>query len=274
MGVTKIEWCDRVWNPLTGCTPLSAGCANCYAQRMARRLAGRCGYPPEEPFRVTFHPDRLDEPLRWRKASRVFVCSMGDLFHEDVELVWLEQIYKLMRAATRHTFFILTKRPRKMQCLASRLMSKTRRVMGLPDWFAPADHIWLGVSCENQAMADGRVPLLVKCRAARRFLSLEPLLGPISLDQYDPIDWVIVGGESGPGARDCNLDWIRSIVGECRQICVPVFVKQLGSRPLDCRSRFFFPLDLHHSQGADPKEWPKDLRVREFPVSLFQKERP
>lgn len=234
MGATKIEWTDATWNPITGCTPISAGCQNCYAKRMANRLRGRCGYPADDPFRVTFHPERLDEPLRWKKPRKIFVCSMGDLFHSAVTDEQLDAVFSEMIAVDRHTYFILTKRPERMAKYVSGWIDQCR------------NHIWLGTSCENQQAADERVPLLMRCPAAVRFLSCEPLLGPIdlsaipqrdSLKTYDgrPISWVIVGAETGPRARPMDLDWARSIRDQCAAAGVPFFFKRdsTGSRLLD-----------------------------------------
>ena len=265
---SKIEWTDETYNPVTGCTKISTGCKNCYAARMARRLAGRYGYP-EAPhhFDVTLHPDRLEEPLRWRKPRRVFVCSMSDLFHEDVRPEFIHQVFETMMEASKHTFQILTKRPEKMQWFID-AWSQWRM------W--PLPNIWLGVSAENQEQADTRIPWLLQTPAAVRFVSIEPMLEEIYLsneyDNYlegwstrmacygDPvieerfdtpgIDQVIIGGESGPGARPMQIVWARSLVEQCKDAGVPVFVKQLGGR-VDKRS--------------DPALWPEDLRVREYP---------
>lgn len=242
MGTTKIEWTDRSWNPVTGCTPISPGCAHCYARRMAKRLAGRCGYPaaPHE-FDVTLHPEKLDEPVGWKKPSRVFVCSMSDLFHDDVPDSFIESVFEVIYALRlKHTFQILTKRPERMRDFVLRwnveaLGSEQRKATG----------VWFGVTAENQEQADKRIPFLLEIPAAVHFVSIEPMLGPIDLtgsawwdwrykydfyfDRYQrPLDLVIVGGETGPGARPMNPDWVRSLRDQCTQADVPFFFKSFG----------------------------------------------
>jgi protein gp37 len=252
MNATKIEWADATWNPTSGCTAISEGCQNCWAKRMANRQRGRNGYPADDPFRVTFHPDRLDEPLGWKKPRRIAVSLMGDLFHGDVPDEWIDKVFAIMTLATQHTFLVLTKRPERLaEYLASPdnylLVAggagdvSNRRVW--PGW--PLPNVWLGTSVENQQAADERIPWLMKCPVAVRFLSMEPLLGPVelssvpqreSLERYDgrPLDWVIVGGESGPGARPMHPDWVRSIRDQCQAASVPFFFKQWGEwLPLD-----------------------------------------
>lgn len=234
---TKIQWTDETWNPITGCTKISPGCRNCYAERMAKRLAGRCGYPADDPFAVTIHLDRLRQPSRWRKPRRVFVCSMGDLFHEDVPLLDIWRVFDVMEAADRHTFQVLTKRPQRM-------------AQASPP--QPLPNVWLGVSVESRDQLD-RIDALGDTPAHVRFVSFEPLLGPIHNVDLTGIDWIIIGGESGPGARRCSVVWFRDLVRRARAARVPVFVKQLGS------------YGWRHPAGADPSEWPEDLRVREWP---------
>ncbi len=255
----KIEWVinpdgtkGETWNPITGCTPTSEGCKNCYAKRMAKRLRGRCGYPADDPFKVTFHPDRLDIPLRWKKPRRIFVCSMGDLFHEDVKDEWIDKVFATMLACQRaplgelpilHTFMLLTKRPKRMANYLNikdrshivalsearyrgYVGSDPRRAICDAEW--PIRNILLGVTCENQAATDERKPWLLKCPAAVRFISAEPLLGPIVFDSLDGIHGVIVGGETGPGARPMHPDWVRSIRDQCAAAGVPFFFKSWG----------------------------------------------
>lgn len=258
MGATKIQWATRVWNPVTGCSPVSPGCDNCYAFRMAKRLAGRCGYPKNEPFRVTFHPERLDMPSRWRKPQRVFVNSMGDLFHEQVPFEWIEEVFQEIRLSAQHneghSFMILTKRP-------ERLLKNTSWEDGDPsngDYSSGVvpmykllpwpKNLWLGVTCETQEQADKRIPLLLQIPAAVRFISVEPMLGLVVLPdeyltgEYAPVDfggamteqngpkinWVICGGESGPGARPMHPDWVRSLHDQCQDASVPFYFKQWG----------------------------------------------
>ncbi|MEM3587936.1 MAG: phage Gp37/Gp68 family protein [Candidatus Jordarchaeaceae archaeon] len=263
MNTTKIEWADCVWNPVTGCTPVSEGCENCYARRMAYRLRGRFGYPGDEQFRVTLHPERLLEPLKWQKPRRVFVCSMGDLFHENVPYDFLEQVFFTMEEADHHTFMILTKRPRRALGFLKWLADRWS------DWdvgevWTPPPNIWIGVTAENQARADERIPILLQIPAAVRFVSVEPMLGPVDLSQWlearfcerhgqlceeglswengqlvcryckRPVerlrllDWVIAGGETGPNARPMHPDWVRSLRDQCRAAKVPFFFKQWG----------------------------------------------
>jgi protein gp37 len=178
MSATKIDWADAVWNPLTGCSKVSPACDHCWAERMSKRLAGRCGYPAADPFAVAFHPDRLEEPLRWRKPRRVFVCSMGDLFHEDVTDDQLLAVFTTMAQpqARHHTFLILTKRPDRMREWfddARRAGLTLREGHG-----AVLPNVWLGVTAENQAMADERIPALLDTPAARHFVSWSPNWGP------------------------------------------------------------------------------------------------
>jgi len=174
MNMSRIEWTEVTWNPVTGCTPISPGCENCYAKRLATRLKGRCGYPEDEPFRVTMHPDRLSEPLSWKKPRHVFVCSMGDLFHDDVEEGFLCRVFDTIMAAEQHTFLVLTKRPKRMRDFFKRCIHGT--------W----NNLWIGVTAENQKTADERIPILLQIPAVVRFVSCEPLLGPVNLELYLP----------------------------------------------------------------------------------------
>ena len=220
---TKIEWASESWNPVTGCTPISEGCRYCYAKRMANRLRGRYGYPKDDPFKVTIHPDRLDQPLKWRKPKRIFVVSMGDLFHEDVKYDWIRSILFTMYGGGRHhAYLILTKRPERMYDFFKHNM---------PDYW-PLSNVWLGVTCENQHAADERIPILLQIPATVRFVSCEPLLGEIDFSHLPEsgaeLDWVIVGGESGPGARPMHPDWARSVRDQCQSAGVPFFFKQHG----------------------------------------------
>lgn len=221
---TKIEWCDETWNPITGCTPISEGCANCYARRMANRLRGRHGYPEDDPFRPgTVHDDKLDQPGKWRKARRVFVCSMGDLFHAQVSGKAINLVWSMVYNWNQHKFLFLTKRPDNLRRWTKRKSEGT---------FWPEDDIWpdwtwLGVTAENQARAEERIPILLDTPAAVRFVSLEPLLGPVDLTPWiDKLDWVIVGAETGPGARLMARDWARSIHNQCVAAGVPFFFKK------------------------------------------------
>jgi len=246
---TKIEWTDETWNPTTGCTKISAGCAHCYIERTPpfriekRRFERGTGeHAIGTTTGVTLHPDRLSTPLHWRKPRRVFVNSLSDLFHDDVPTAFIHDIFAVMAASSAHTFQILTKRPARM---ASVLNSEYfpagfRQDYGEFEW--PLPNVWLGVSVEDQEAANLRIPKLLETPAAVRFLSCEPLLGPVDLrlpEVYRDIDgnldagrrrfeWVIVGGESGPGARPMHPDWARSLCGQCVAAGVPFFFKQWG----------------------------------------------
>lgn len=248
---TKIEWCDASWNPISGCSPISDGCQNCYARRMARRLAGRAGYQKDEPFRVTLHLERLGQPLRWKKPRRVFTCSMGDLFHEHVELEHIAVVFGVMGSASQHTFEVLTKRPKRAKHFMSMVGSPTVSLdttirgpdghllleegfLGFFPW--PPPNVWLGVSVEKQRYARERLPILCETPAAERFISCEPLLGPLNLTPWlDAISWVIVGAETGPGARPMDPQWALSIRDQCRRHGVRFFFKKDsdGNRELD-----------------------------------------
>ncbi len=217
MTKSKIEWTDATWNPVTGCTKISDGCKNCYAERMSKRLAGRCGYPKDDPFAVTVHKDKRFEPLHWRKARRVFVCSMGDLFHSSVSLLELDVLFGVMNGSRQHIFQVLTKRPGNM----ARFLNNR----GFKHF--PLMNVWLGTTVENSDNTS-RINQLRKCPAAVRFLSCEPLLGPLPNLNLDGIHWVIVGGESGPGARPMHPDWARDIRNQCEAASVPFFFKQWG----------------------------------------------
>jgi len=217
---TKIEWADATWNPITGCTPISEGCQNCYAKRMANRLAGRFGYPADDPFRVTLHPDRLEEPMHWRKPRRIFVCSMSDLFHPDVPDRFIQRVFNVMThpfssAAYHHTFMLLTKRPERI-------------LTGHAERFAEWPHIWLGVTIESAKHVD-RASILRQIPASVRFISVEPMLSALPNMDMTGIHWVICGGETGPGARPMRAHWARDLRDQCQLAGVPFFFKRWGS---------------------------------------------
>jgi protein gp37 len=233
---------------------------------MSKRLAGRCGYPKDEPFKVTLHPDKLDKPLKWKKPRIIFVCSMGDLFHEDVTVKAIIDVLSIIAEVSWHTFLILTKRPERMKEIFTHetivadvwLQTTTGLSADKPVW--PVPNLWLGVTAENQARADERIPILLQIPAAKRFVSVEPMLGPLDLtnirfDKWtvmnllegcgitnrpgymvqslpnvhcNKIDWVICGGETGPGARPMHPDWVRSLRDQCQAARVPFFFKQWG----------------------------------------------
>lgn len=351
---TNIEWTEQSWNFLRGCRRVSEGCRNCYAERQAIRHSG-----PGEPYHglvqstpqgprwtgeLSFHEHILLAPLKRKKPTTYFVNSMSDLFYEKVTAEMLDKAFAVMALTPQHTYQILTKRPERMLEYMAKISD--------PGYFGPtlseyewcwlngevrdfavtlpnsSKHIWLGVSVEDQKTADERIPLLLRTPAAVRWISAEPLIGPVDLNATPPspgampvngstydditgclpkwqsypmraklcggLDWVVVGGESGPGARSCNIEWIRSIVGQCKSASVPVFVKQLGANIRSRNDTGFegdcprsWPMDtdyeehpngyrqdyqgdpvrvrLNSPKGGDPLEWPQDLRIREFP---------
>lgn len=254
---SKIEWTEETWNPVTGCQAVSPGCAHCWAARMTRRLAGmpataeRYGGLLDSAGHfngvVKLHPDLLDVPLRRPKPTTYFVCSMADLFGEGVPFEFIGQVFAVMALCPQHTFQVLTKRPERMAEYADIIDRKGGCVFLRPNLamehrmsdaqidalhrghLYPLKHVWLGTSAENQETFDARRPHLLRCPAAVRFLSLEPLLGPIDLGGTAGIHWVIVGGESGPGARPMHPGWVRSIRDQCVAAGVPFFFKQWGA---------------------------------------------
>jgi protein gp37 len=352
---TKIEWTDASWNPIRAiygheemvragwhCEHVSEECEECYAEVINRRLGTTLGFRRQDRDKVeiSIAEHILEQPLRWKRPRRIFVCSMTDLFGEFVPEWMIDQVFAVMASCQRHTFQVLTKRPERMRaylldpetpgrvdcliedCIAQYVDPLDRRsddmratARCLED--GPLPNVWLGVSAGTQKAADSRIPLLLQTPAAIRFVSYEPALGPITLDWLGPdgypsaginsltgerrgsheeperstwgtrLDWVIVGGESGPRARPFNLAWARSVVKKCRGANVACFVKQLGSVPImgevawrslsrtpilnaaphnrkvcpsDC-----VPLKFNHSKGGDIDEWPLDLRVRQWP---------
>ena len=214
---SSIEWTEMTWNPVTGCTKLSPGCAHCYAERMARRLQAMKAARYVNGFAPTVHEDALDAPLSWKAPRKVFVNSMSDLFHKDVPLAFIRRVFDVMRRCPQHQFQILTKRSRRLRSLAE---------SGALAW--PAN-VWMGVSVEDQRRV-GRAEDLVAVPAQVRFLSIEPLLGPIEQLPLAGIHWVIVGGESGPHARPMHPRWVEDILEQCRVQGVPFFFKQWGGR--------------------------------------------
>lgn len=251
---TTIEWTDATWNPIVGCSRVSASCENCYAERMAGRFS-RPGLPFHGIVRATQHGPRWTgkvrtnarhryDPLDWKKPRRIFVCSMSDLFHENIRDDKIEEIFAVMAAAPRHQFLVLTKRAKRMHgwvmgtdpAMIRSLAAEVVQVP-LPDMSAlrwPLPNVLLGVSVENQAAAEDRIPLLLATPALNRFVSAEPLLGPLRLERWlglgaggaPGLDWVIVGSESGPGARSMDLAWVRDIRDQCARASVPFFFKQ------------------------------------------------
>ena len=358
---SAIPWTDATWNPIRGCSRVSEGCRNCYAERIAARFSGP-GQPyeglatmtpsgPRWSGKVELVESALDLPLRWRKPRRVFVNSMSDLFHEQVPDDWIDRVFSVIALAPQHTFQVLTKRPERMRAYLSdaatrgRIAKTTDRYavvravekMGEPrievrpgsseeqtchrdgdprnnalpnlrwgdqseNWIDrnrhegrgggwPLDNVWAGVSVEDQATADERIPLLLQTPAAVRWVSYEPARGPVDfrlfLDRGAAVetrglDWLVIGGESGPRARPFALAWARRAIAQCRAAGVPMFLKQLGNDPyfgMDDRSDWPAGVRVEWSghgvgtgrpclrdrKGADMAEWPEDLRVREFP---------
>jgi protein gp37 len=305
--ITAIEWAEATWQPITGCSVVSPGCTNCYAMRLAgtrmKHHPSRAGLTQESKTgpvwngTVRFNEQWLDQPLRWKKPRRIFVCAHGDLFHESVPDEWIDRVFAIMALAPQHTFLVLTKRPERMRAygnslgrhhesdrvsLAAKAMKVNRGFhwdIGDIGWHLPNVH--LGVSVEDQQRADERIPYLLATPAAKRFILAEPLLGPIEISRWlgdSPdetglsegagIEWVIVGGESGPGARPLNIDWARSLIDQCREAEVACFVKQLGANPW-FGSRQYGPGSgryIKDKKGGDWSQWPEDLRVREIPA--------
>ena len=211
---SRIEWTDATWNPVTGCTKVSEGCVNCYAYTFAERFRGVKGHPYEQGFDVKLWPDRLGLPLRWREPRRIFVNSMSDLYHEKVPDEFIETVFATMNKAKWHTFQILTKR-------AKRLLDLSPRLTWTPN-------IWQGVSVESAAYR-WRIDALRRVPAGTRFLSVEPLVAPPGTLDLTGIQWVIAGGESGPGARPMRVEWATSVRDQCNRAGVPFFFKQFGT---------------------------------------------
>jgi protein gp37 len=238
---SRIEWTDATWNPVRGCTKVSPGCKHCYAETFAERFRGVPGHPFEQGFDLRLVPEKLREPLRWRTPRKVFVNSMSDLFHEQVSVDFIAAVGQVMREAHWHTFQVLTKRHERMHALLS----------GELRWLSEVPNAWFGVSVENRKYGLPRLSALQRTPAQIRFLSIEPLLEDLGhLDLHD-IDWVIVGGESGRGARPMEELWVANIQRQCRAQKVPFFFKQWGGprkhltgRKLKGRTYNEFPLNF------------------------------
>lgn len=282
---THIEWTDSTWNPITGCSVVSAGCKHCYAMRLAgtrlRHHPSRAGLTRETSAgpvwtgEVRLNEDWLDQPLHWKKPRRIFVCAHGDLFHEAVPDEWIDRMFAVMALARQHTFQVLTKRPGRAR---EWMLNGRSKDVALWHWKVgpdsprtwPLGNVWLGVSVEDQATADERIPLLLQTPAAVRFVSAEPLLGPIGLARHFPHVhgmrndrfWVIAGGESGPNARPSHPDWFRSLRDQCQAASVPFFFKQWGEwwpvGPLYSDN----DTDEHTAaQDTDPDEYVRDAWI-------------
>jgi len=254
---SHIEWTDATWNPITGCTMVSAGCTNCYAMGLAgsrlRNHPSRAGLTRESGGRqvwtgeVRLNEGWLDQPMRWNRPRKIFVCAHGDLFHEAVPDDWIDQVWAVMAHAKRHTFQVLTKRPRRAKAYLTQLTRRKERLMSLP-----LPNVWLGTSIEDQFTADSRIPHLLATPAAVRFVSAEPLLGPVDLAEATRrclrhpsymnalLHWVIVGGESGRDARPMHPDWARSLRDQCQAAGVAFFFKQWGE---------WGPVELRRTDG-------------------------
>ncbi|MCL5286837.1 MAG: phage Gp37/Gp68 family protein [Acidobacteria bacterium] len=240
---STIEWTDATWNPVRGCTKISPGCKNCYAETFAERFRGVKGHPYEQGFDLRLVPEKLAEPLRWRTPKMIFVNSMSDLFHEGVPEDYIVAVAKVMAAAKWHTFQVLTKRSKRMKELLNTTMK----------FAATQQHIWWGVSVENKQHGLPRIEHLCSAPAAVRFLSIEPLLEDLEILKLGGISWVIVGGESGPGARPIEKEWVLSIRDQCRRAKVPFFFKQWGGvrksvagRKLEGKTYDQFPKRFEH----------------------------
>jgi protein gp37 len=267
--VSNIEWTEQTWNPTTGCDRISPGCDHCYALTMAKRLKamGQAKYQNDgDPrtsgpgFGITVHPDVLAEPLRWKKPRKVFVNSMSDLFHARVPVDFITDVWRTMQATPQHTYQILTKRAARLP----RVLDRVHEALGLDD---PLPNVWLGTSIETDDYAR-RATALRHSLAAVRFISAEPLLGPLPSLDLDGIDWLIIGGESGPGARPMDLAWVRDLLAETDVTGTAPFVKQLGSAwAYDTAWAGKSVAAIGDTKGGNPKYWPADLRVREYPAT-------
>jgi protein gp37 len=270
--MTGIQWTGDVWNPTTGCDRISEGCDNCYALKMAKRLKGmgqakyqRDGDPRTSGpgFGLSVHPDALDLPLGWRKPRVIFVNSMSDLFHARVPDAFIASVFTVMAATPRHTYQVLTKRPRRMRALLASpgfhvacLAAAAVRGLDLEGTPWPLPNVWLGTSIES-ARYSWRANALREVPAAVRFISAEPLLGSLAGLDLGGIGWLIIGGESGPGARPMDEEWARTLAIQATRAQVPVFMKQMGSvlgKQLGAGAK-----------GGDMEHWPEDLRIRDFP---------
>ena len=247
--MSKIEWTEKTWNPVTGCTKISQACANCYAEVMAKRLSSIPATKEKykNGFKPTIHLESLEEPLKWKKPSTVFVCSMGDLFHRDVPCDYIDQVIQVIRENPQHTFQILTKRAERMAKYFMGGLSE-----GVPR------NAWLGVTCERANYYDRIDWLRWVEKAPVRFLSCEPLLGPMNDINLDGIDWVITGGESGPCARRTPIEWFRGLRDACRRWNTPFFFKQWGAWGEDGVKRSKYK-NGHLLDGEEYRMMPGDM---------------
>lgn len=258
---SKIEWTDATWNPVRGCTKISPGCKHCYAETFAERFRGVPGHPFEFGFDLRLVPEKLTDPIRWATPRMIFVNSMSDLFHEDVPDDYIEAVARIMMQANWHTYQVLTKRADRLQNLLRGKLNAAAR----------QSHIWWGVSVEDRKHGLPRVTALRESPARVRFLSIEPLLEGLGRINLRGIHWVIVGGESGPGARPMSAEWVRVLKGQCQAADVPFFFKQWGGvrkketgRQLDGRTYSEFP---EREETPVPDRNSRTLAVQQFELA-------
>lgn len=249
---SSIEWTEVTWNPVTGCNKVSAGCKFCYAERMAKRLQAMGVEQYRDGFNLRLAPQVLDAPRGWKVPRTVFVNSMSDLFHEEVPLSYIKKVFAVMNETPRHTYQVLTKRSERLREVGNQLI-----------W---TPNIWMGVSVEEEKVSD-RITDLIATAAKIKFLSIEPLIGPVESLYLDDIDWVIVGGESGPGARPLKKDWVIDIFRQCRQKRVKFFFKQWGSRSFNANQEDP-TMDKHHEFYAKGGCQLNGRVYREMPASF------
>lgn len=222
MRTTKIEWTERTWNPVTGCTKLSDGCAHCYAEKLCMRLHSIGNIKYINKFNLSLHPESLHDPFKWKKSSLVFVCSMGDLFHKDVPFEFIDEVFDIIKHTPQHTYQILTKRAQRMSEYCSMRL--------IPD------NVWMGVTVENKKTIE-RIDFLSMVHSKVRFISCEPLLEDLGIIDLTNVDWIIVGGESGNQARPMRKDWVLNLLFQARTYNIPFFFKQWGTWGYDGKKR-------------------------------------
>jgi protein gp37 len=276
-GKTKIEWATDSWNPVTGCSKVSPGCANCYAETLSLRWgwSKKPWLPEFAEENVILHPERLDVPIRWTRPRKIFVNSMSDMFHELVPEGYIDKVFASMALSPQHIFQVLTKRPERQREYMADVAYRTEQVgidaeyrsglaryddEGMATWPFPLPNVWLGTSIENDRWTV-RADDLRQTNAAVRFLSCEPLLGPLTHLDLTGLDWVIVGGESGPGSRPMKLEWALDLRDKCVKEGVPFFFKQMGNS-------LARHLGLKDAKGGNSDEWETEWVVRQFPTQM------
>ncbi|MFN6559982.1 MAG: DUF5131 family protein [Nostoc sp. ChiSLP01] len=308
--MTNIQWTDVTSNPIHlvkpdgshgghWCKKVSPGCANCYSEAQNNNgffsFASHLEYVGDAPDNLIFDEEVCKKWLSWRKPKKIFVCSMTDLFGEWVENEWIDKVFGYMASAHWHTFHVLTKRPERAIAYFQR-HNLAQSIKDASDLVCkpelPLKNVWFGITCENQAMADKRIPLLLETPAAVKWLSVEPILENIDLkfgswdvdvdddttrsiyvpNENNLVDWVVLGGESGKNARSCHIVWVRSLVRQCQDASIPVFVKQLGSKPLHIQyierePKHKYRYKISGNKGGKIQEFPEDLQIREFPAN-------